>query len=303
MFFSFPVTPCSSKLTINSNLLSTYKFTFKFTSTHVSCVLLCMCVCVCRYLCIYFLHFHIIYIQSFISYLSAHHLMINLLIRLLMFPMLSFVVCIFAKSQQIILLLLLLLLLFIIIIKWTDSTWEVRQVRYFKRFLLIVCSWVCCHCLQTYQKRASDLFTDGCEPPCGCWYLNSGPLEEQSVLLTAEPSFQLPTSRICFCVFVCLFCFVFRDRVSLYSLGCPGTHFVDQAGLELRNPPASASQVLRLMACATTPGSDKSDLKLLKRVRLLDWQKTWVELAGTLHWFSVVSGSFAPESLEVLAAT
>ena len=34
---------------------------------------------------------------------------------------------------------------------------------------------------------------------------------------------------------------VFRDRVSLYSLGYPGTHFVDQAGLELRNPPASAS--------------------------------------------------------------
>jgi hypothetical protein len=44
----------------------------------------------------------------------------------------------------------------------------------------------------------------------------------------------------------------FRDRVSLYSPGCPGTHFVDQAGLELRNPPASASQVLGLKACATT---------------------------------------------------
>jgi hypothetical protein len=29
---------------------------------------------------------------------------------------------------------------------------------------------------------------------------------------------------------------VFQDRVSLYSSGCPGTHFVDQAGLELRNP-------------------------------------------------------------------
>jgi hypothetical protein len=40
----------------------------------------------------------------------------------------------------------------------------------------------------------------------------------------------------------------FRDRVSLYSPGCPGTHFVDQAGLELRNPPASASQVLGLKA-------------------------------------------------------
>jgi hypothetical protein len=43
-----------------------------------------------------------------------------------------------------------------------------------------------------------------------------------------------------------------RDRVSLCSPGCPGTHSVDQAGLELRNSPASASQVLGLKACATT---------------------------------------------------
>jgi hypothetical protein len=44
-------------------------------------------------------------------------------------------------------------------------------------------------------------------------------------------------------LFVCLFVFVFvfRDRVSLYSPGCPGTHFVEQAGLKLRNLPASAS--------------------------------------------------------------
>jgi hypothetical protein len=28
-------------------------------------------------------------------------------------------------------------------------------------------------------------------------------------------------------------CFVFRDRISLCSPGCPGTHFVDQAGLKL----------------------------------------------------------------------
>jgi hypothetical protein len=26
--------------------------------------------------------------------------------------------------------------------------------------------------------------------PCGCWELNLGPLEEQSVLLTSEPSLQ-----------------------------------------------------------------------------------------------------------------
>ena len=37
-----------------------------------------------------------------------------------------------------------------------------------------------------------------------------------------------------------------NNRVSLCSPGCPGTHSVDQAGLELRNPPASASQVLGL---------------------------------------------------------
>ena len=43
--------------------------------------------------------------------------------------------------------------------------------------------------------------------------------------------------------FVLFFVFwFFRDRVSLYSPGCPGTHSVDQAGLNLRNPPASASQ-------------------------------------------------------------
>ena len=43
--------------------------------------------------------------------------------------------------------------------------------------------------------------------------------------------------------FFVLFCFfVFRDRVSLCSPGCPGTHSVDQAGLKLRNSPASASR-------------------------------------------------------------
>jgi hypothetical protein len=56
-------------------------------------------------------------------------------------------------------------------------------------------------------------------------------------------------------IFIIIFIFlVFRDRVSLCSPGCPGTHSVDQAGLELRNTPASASQVLGLKACAATPG-------------------------------------------------
>jgi hypothetical protein len=46
-------------------------------------------------------------------------------------------------------------------------------------------------------------------------------------------------------------CFVFGDGVSLCSPGYTGIHSVNQAGLELRNPPASASQVLGLKACAT----------------------------------------------------
>jgi hypothetical protein len=59
-----------------------------------------------------------------------------------------------------------------------------------------------------------------------------------------------------------LFCFgffgfwFFETGFFLYSSGCPGTHFVDQAGLELRNPPASAFQVLGLKACTTTAWQD-----------------------------------------------
>ena len=45
----------------------------------------------------------------------------------------------------------------------------------------------------------------------------------------------------------------FRDRVSLCSPGCPGTHSVDQAGLELTeiHLPLSSS-VLGLKVCSTT---------------------------------------------------
>ena len=42
------------------------------------------------------------------------------------------------------------------------------------------------------SSDTADPITDGCEPPRGCWELNSGPLEEQLVLLTAEPSIPPP---------------------------------------------------------------------------------------------------------------
>jgi hypothetical protein len=82
----------------------------------------------------------------------------------------------------------------------------------------------------------------------GVWGSGGSLLEAPGSLLVPS-SILRPSSHLSV-----LFCFVFRDRVSLCSPGCPGTHFVDQAGLELRNPPASAFQVLGLKACATTPG-------------------------------------------------
>lgn len=45
-----------------------------------------------------------------------------------------------------------------------------------------------------------------------------------------------------------------RDRVSLHSPAYPGTHSLDYAGLDLRDLPACASQVLGLKVFSTPPG-------------------------------------------------
>ena len=39
-------------------------------------------------------------------------------------------------------------------------------------------------------RSSHNPITDGWEPPCGFWELNVGPMEEQSVFLTSEPSLQ-----------------------------------------------------------------------------------------------------------------
>jgi hypothetical protein len=98
--------------------------------------------------------------------------------------------------------------------------------------------------------------------------------------------------------------FVFRDRVSLCRPGCPRTHSVDQAGLELRNPPASASQVLGLKACAATArlGSEifffvcflhlsnceESELLLnkTKQTKKMNWLHSWGTKSGTKLMFN-----------------
>jgi hypothetical protein len=66
--------------------------------------------------------------------------------------------------------------------------------------------------------------------------------------------------------FVFVFVFVFWVRVSLCTPGYPGTHSVDQAGLELRNLPASASQVLELKVCTTMPGLLSNNWKNNKKL-------------------------------------
>jgi len=72
-------------------------------------------------------------------------------------------------------------------------------------------------CTPALQKRALDLITDACEPPCGCWELNSGPLEEQSVLSTAEPSLQSYGSAFFF-FFFWFFFFGAGDRTQGLAL-------------------------------------------------------------------------------------
>ncbi|GAB1298844.1 RPGRIP1 variant-11aa [Apodemus speciosus] len=68
-------------------------------------------------------------------------------------------------------------------------------------------------------------------------------------------------------------------RVSLCSPGCPGTHSVDQADLELRNPPASASQVLGLQAASIQENVELIRLKKLLYERSTSLATTEAQLA------------------------
>ena len=50
----------------------------------------------------------------------------------------------------------------------------------------------------------SDGVVESCELPCGCWELNLGPLKDQPVLLTPEPSLQLLLLFLVMCICVCV---------------------------------------------------------------------------------------------------
>jgi hypothetical protein len=113
--------------------------------------------------------------------------------------------------------------------------------------------------IDTFQKMEKLVFSSECQ-----WvhqgHSKAGPMPENGQNKTDSMFFGFWFLwELGFICFLLLFCFVlvwflvFRDRVSLCSPGCPGTHSVDQAGLELRNPPASASQVLGSKACHHCP--------------------------------------------------
>lgn len=58
-----------------------------------------------------------------------------------------------------------------------------------------VCLYVCTLCIYLVPLKARKCVgtprprvTDVYELPCGCWEPNPGPLQDQPVLLTAEPS-------------------------------------------------------------------------------------------------------------------
>jgi hypothetical protein len=70
-------------------------------------------------------------------------------------------------------------------------------------------------------RSLETVVMNSCEP-CSCWEWKLGSLEEQVLLHKALWLWSL---------FYCLL-FFFRARVLLCSSWCPGTHYVDQAGLK-----------------------------------------------------------------------
>ena len=99
----------------------------------------------------------------------------------------------------------------------------------FKKDLLCIQHSACMYACKPEERNIG-----GCEPPSGCWELNSECLEEQMILLTSESPLQhqeyhnYVTGEWFFWCFLGFF--FFQDKVSLCSPGWPATHSVDQAG-------------------------------------------------------------------------
>lgn len=71
--------------------------------------------------------------------------------------------------------------------------------------ILYACMSYVVYCLGSWCPKRSEGgigylgtgVTEGCESLCGCWELSPCPLDEQSEVLTGEPSLQTPDLRLC----------------------------------------------------------------------------------------------------------
>jgi hypothetical protein len=102
--------------------------------------------------------------------------------------------------------------------------------------------WIISQGRETGNRVGSSPTLSSCEQPANLFFLFFFFVMDECFLIFSQYFWFL-----FFCL-VFFFCFFFFETGFL----CPGTHFVDQAGLELRNPTASASRVLGLKASATT---------------------------------------------------
>lgn len=93
------------------------------------------------------------------------------------------------------------------LLKWTSMSFILKLGRnlvlllfmydsWYKRFIcfyfmgISICLYVCVpHAFSAYRGQKKVLVADGCELSLRCWESNPGPLQEQPVHLTMEPSF------------------------------------------------------------------------------------------------------------------
>ena len=83
-------------------------------------------------------------------------------------------------------------------VPWEHGHPVPSSVIFFLRFIYYYMQ-VHCSCLQTLQKRESDLIIDDCEPPCGCWELNSWSLKRAASALNRwaiSPAPQITAFRV-----------------------------------------------------------------------------------------------------------
>jgi hypothetical protein len=81
--------------------------------------------------------------------------------------------------------------LYIFLLIWFGTQIVIKIFKFFKKiYLFILCIWVHIALFRHTRRGHQIPLQMVVSHHCGCWKLNSGPPEEQLVLLTAEPSLQ-----------------------------------------------------------------------------------------------------------------